>query len=58
VAAPRVGLDPGLLLPNRLIRVVAEAGPRSLDALAVVDGIRRWRVEAFGLEMLAAIGGA
>jgi ribonuclease D len=57
-AAPRVGLDPGLLLPNRLIRVVAEAGPRSLDALAAVDGIRRWRVEAFGREILAAFGGA
>jgi len=54
-AAARFGLDPGVLLPNRLIGMVAEAGPRDPDELARVDGFRRWRVEAFGAELLAAL---
>jgi ribonuclease D len=56
-AAPRFGLDPGVLLPNRLIRVIAEAGPRDLDALARVDGVRRWRVEVLGPELIRAVVG-
>ncbi|MBM3218772.1 MAG: ribonuclease D [Candidatus Rokubacteria bacterium] len=54
-ATPRFGLEPGVLFPNRLIGTVAEAGPRDLDALARVEGFRRWRVEAFGPEILAAL---
>lgn len=54
-AAPQLGLDPGVLLPNRLIRPIAEAGPRSGDALARVPGVRRWRVEALGAQILRAI---
>lgn len=57
-AAPAAGLDPGVLLPNRLVRPIAEAAPRDLAALAAVEGIRRWRVEAFGAEILAALRGA
>src|SRR5439155_290820 len=33
-AAPRVGIEPGLLLPNRLITVIALAGPRDRAELA------------------------
>ena len=54
-AAPRFGLEPGLLLPNRLIGAVAAAGPGSRDALASVDGVRRWRAEAFGTEIVAVL---
>lgn len=54
-AAPQLGLDPGVLLPNRLIRPIAEAGPRSGDALARVPGVRRWRVEALGAQIVRAI---
>jgi ribonuclease D len=54
-ATPRFGLEPGVLLPNRLIGTVAEAGPRDADALARVEGFRRWRVEAFGSEILAVL---
>jgi ribonuclease D len=54
-ATPRFGLEPGVLLPNRLIGAVAEAGPRDADALARVEGFRRWRVDAFGSEILAAL---
>ncbi len=57
-AVPRLGLEPGVLLPNRLIGAVAEADPRSLDVLAQIEGIRRWRVETFGGELLATLAGA
>jgi ribonuclease D len=53
-AAARLGLDAGLLLPRRLIERVAETAPRDRDALAHVDGIRRWRVAALGREILEA----
>ena len=54
-AAPRFGLEPGLLLPNRLITIVAVAGPREPDALASLDGVRRWRAETFSAEIIAAL---
>jgi ribonuclease D len=56
-AAPRLGLDPGVLLPNRLIRVIAEAGPHDLAELARVDGVRRWRVDILGAELVRAVVG-
>ena len=56
-AAPRLGLDPGVLLPNRLIRVIAEAEPHDLAALARVEGVRRWCVEILGAELLRAVVG-
>jgi len=55
-ATARVGLPPGVLLPNRMIGAIAAAGPRSTDELAAVSGVRRWRVEAFGREIVAALG--
>jgi ribonuclease D len=57
-AAPRLGLEPGLLLPNRLITSIALVGPRDQADLARVDGVRRWRAEAFGGEIVAALGPA
>jgi len=54
-AAPATGLESGVVLPNRLMRPIAEVAPRDLEALARVDGIRRWRVENFGPQILAAI---
>lgn len=55
-ATERVALEPGVLLPNRLIAAIAEAGPRSTDELAAVGGVRRWRVDAFGREIVAVLG--
>jgi ribonuclease D len=52
LAAPRFGLDPGVLLPNRLIGEIALAAPRDAGDLARVDGLRRWRVEVLGGEIL------
>jgi ribonuclease D len=57
-AVTRVGLEAGVLLPNRVIRAIAEANPRTVDALAAVDGVRRWRAEAFGPEVVAALARA
>lgn len=53
-AVERFRLEPGLVLPNRLIGAIAEAAPRDLGELEAVDGVRRWRVEAFGVEVVAA----
>jgi HRDC domain len=42
-------------LPNRLISVIAAAGPRDTSALAALDGVRRWRAESFGSEIVAVL---
>jgi hypothetical protein len=52
-AAERTGLDPGVLLPQRLIDLLAAEPPATLEALPEVPGVRRWRAEAFGLEILS-----
>jgi ribonuclease D len=54
-ATEQVGLEPGVLLPNRLITAIAEAAPRTLEDLARVEGVRRWRVNALGEGLLAAL---
>jgi ribonuclease D len=51
----RLALDISIVLPQRLLERVAEAAPRTLEDLAQVDGLRRWRVEALGASMLAAL---
>lgn len=47
-------LDPAIVLPQRLIERIAAAGPQTLDDLVAIDGVRRWRVAAWGEAMLAA----
>jgi len=51
-ASVRIGLELSLVLPQRLIDKIANAAPRSLDDLHAIEGLRRWRVEAFGEEIL------
>jgi ribonuclease D len=46
--AARLGIDVSVVLPQRLLDKVAEAAPREVPALARVEGIRRWRVDALG----------
>ncbi len=48
-------LDISVVLPQRLIDRLAEARPRNAEELGEVDGLRGWRVEAFGTELLAAV---
>jgi ribonuclease D len=54
-AAERRGLDPGVLLPGRLVERIADAAPAGRDALAAIEGIRRWRVEELGAGILDAL---
>ena len=54
-ATAKVGLELSLVIPQRLIDKIAEANPASLGDLSAIDGLRRWRVEAFGDEWLRAI---
>jgi hypothetical protein len=46
-----------LLLPQRLLDRVAEAAPRNHAGLERVEGLRRWRVEELGGEILRALQG-
>jgi hypothetical protein len=48
-------MDISVVLPQRLIDRLAEARPRDAAGLGLVEGLRRWRVEAFGAELLAAV---
>ena len=50
-----LGLDASVVLPQRLIDRLAEAAPADAQGLGRVDGLRRWRVESFGTELIAAV---
>ncbi len=56
--AERLGLDPGLLLPRRLIEQLAEKDPADHAALQDIEGFRRWRTETFGPEILEVLHAA
>jgi len=53
--AVRLGLDPGVLLPGRLIERIARAGPSDLGGLAKIDGVRHWRVQELGAMIIGAL---
>jgi ribonuclease D len=53
--ARRHGLDPGVLLPGRLIERLALAAPTDPASLEAVEGLRRWRIKEFGEEILGAL---
>lgn len=57
-ASKELVLDPGVLLPQRLIDRLAAEPPRDVEALARMEGIRRWRVELCGAALLQALAGA
>ena len=46
--ARELGLDPGLLLPNKTIMQIVRANPRSPEELARVPQVRAWQVEVLG----------
>lgn len=52
--ARRSRLDPSIVMAQRLIERVALAGPRTLEELAAVEGVRQWRVTEWGPALLAA----
>ena len=47
-------LDPAVVLSQRVIERLAAAAPRTLAELAAVEGVRRWRVDAWGPALLDA----
>ncbi|MBX3158165.1 MAG: ribonuclease D [Deltaproteobacteria bacterium] len=55
--AARSQLDPAVVMPNRVIERIAAADPRTADELAAVEGVRRWRVVAWGPALLASVTG-
>jgi len=54
-ASKEIGLDPGVLFPQRLIDRLAAAPPANLAALRQVDGVRGWRVGLFGADLLKTL---
>jgi ribonuclease D len=53
----RLGLDVSVVLPQRLLDKVAEAGPRTAADLEAVPGLRRWRTRTFGEALLRVSAG-
>jgi ribonuclease D len=54
--AARLAVDVSVVLPQRLLERVAEVALRSASDLEAVEGLRRWRREAFG-EALVRVAG-
>jgi ribonuclease D len=52
--AARLAVDVSVVLPQRLLDRVAEAAPRGVADLERVEGLRNWRIAAFGPAMVAA----
>lgn len=48
----RLDLQPGVICPNWLLEGVAREAPQTLEALGMVDGIRRWQITQFGPDLL------
>ena len=55
-AAAGLAVDVSVVLPQRLLERLAQAAPRDVAALGEIEGLRRWRVQAFGAELIAALG--
>lgn len=53
--AERLGLDVSVVLPQRLIERVAEDPPAGPADLARIEGIRHWRLDAFGPAIVSAL---
>ncbi len=56
-AAEGLGLEPGLLLPRRLIERLAEEAPTNQEALEGIEGMRHWRADTFGREIRDVLAG-
>ncbi len=54
--AVRQAVDVSVVLPQRLLERVAELAPGAVADLERVEGLRRWRIEAFGPALVAANG--
>ena len=53
--ATRLGVDISVVLPQRLLERLAQVAPTNAEGLGQVEGLRRWRVAAFGPDLLRTI---
>ena len=53
--ADELDLPRGTLLANAVLLDLARAAPQTLDELMDVDGVRRWKADVLGEDLLAAI---
>ena len=51
--AKTLGIEPGILLNNALINALALKNPRSMKELESIPGLKKWRQNHFGREILA-----
>jgi ribonuclease D len=52
--AKDLGMEPGILLNNALINDLALKDPQSIKEMKEIPGLRKWRLNHFGQEILAA----
>lgn len=50
-----LGLPVGVVFPANLLEILAEAVPATLEELGKIPGMRRWRIQEFGREILLAL---
>jgi ribonuclease D len=53
--AEELGLHVGVVFPGSFLESISLSPPADLDAFAMINGMRRWRVEQFGPEILGII---
>ncbi len=53
--ALELGIDPGVLCGKSTLEAIARQRPADLAALARLDDVRKWQVEALGAALLAAL---
>lgn len=56
-SAERLDLERGFLMPRAQLELLARERPRDRQALAAIEGIRNWQVEAMGDDLLAELSG-
>ena len=52
--AKNLGIEPGILLNNALIQDLALKNPRSIEEMEEISGLKKWRQNHFGREILDA----
>jgi len=55
VAADRLGLDRGFLMPRQQLEQIARLRPLSIDELRAAPDMRNWQAEAIGAELLSVL---
>ena len=49
-------MDPGVACPNAVLEQIASGHPKSIAELGKLGALRGWRLDAFGEEVLNALG--